>query len=114
VQELLEKNEITSEELASLLKAREEDEADFLLVDVRENMEYEMEHIKGVDMLKPTSAFQSWASEFLEETQEKKVVFTCRTGNRSGQVAHIFTQHGHKGAINHYGGIVTYRDETVR
>ncbi len=73
------------------MQAREEGKADFLLVDVREDMEFNMEHIKGVDMLKPTSAFQQWAQELFNETKdEKTVVFTCRTGSRSGQVQNVF------------------------
>ncbi|EIF50202.1 MULTISPECIES: rhodanese-like domain-containing protein [Sulfurovum] len=111
MQELLEKDDINSEELELLLEARDEGKVDFLLVDVREEMEYNMGHIKGVDMLKPTTAFQQWAQELFDETKEKKVIFTCRTGSRSGQVQHVFQQHGHTGVLNHFGGIVTYHGE---
>lgn len=111
MQTLLEKNDINSEELNTLLKARDEGKADFVLVDVREDMEYKMGHVKGVDMLKPTSSFQQWAQEFFDETKDKTVVFTCRTGSRSGQVQNIFSQNGHTRVINHFGGIVTYRGE---
>lgn len=111
MQTLLEKNDINSEELSTLLKARDEGKADFVLVDVREDMEYKMGHVKGVDMLKPTSSFQQWAQEFFDETKDKTVVFTCRTGSRSGQVQNIFSQNGHTRVINHFGGIVTYRGE---
>jgi rhodanese-related sulfurtransferase len=111
---LLEKSDVNSEELATLLKARGEGKVDFLLVDVREDMEYNMGYIKGVDVLKPTSLFQSWAQQLLDETKEQKVILTCRTGNRSGQIAHIFSQNGHPGVINHFGGIVTYKDEIER
>ena len=108
LQTLLEQHDVNSEELEILLDAREEGKVDFLLVDVREEMEYNEGHIKGVDMLKPTTQFQQWAHEFLTLTKEKKVIFTCRTGSRSAQVQNVFMQHGHEGVINHYGGIVTY------
>ena len=111
MQELLEKDDVNSEELQILLEARDEGKVDFLLVDVREEMEYDMGHIKGVDMLKPTSSFQQWAQEFFNETKDKKVIFTCRTGSRSGQVQHVFKQHGHTGVLNHFGGLVTYYGE---
>ncbi len=114
MQTLLEKNDINSEELHALLEAREEGKVDFLLVDVREDMEFNMGHIKGADMLKPTSSFTQWAQEFLNETKDKTVVFTCRTGSRSGQVQNIFRQHGHNRVLNHFGGIVTYRGEIER
>jgi len=114
MQTLLEKKDVSSEELTSLLEARKEGKVDFLLVDVREDMEYNMGHIKGVDMLKPTSTFQQWGQEFLETTKDKKVIFTCRTGSRSGQVASMFAQNEHSGAINHYGGIMSFRGETEK
>ncbi len=114
MQETLAKENVFSEELEQLLEARERGEVDFLLVDVREQMEYDMGHIKGVDMLKPTSMFQQWAQEFLDEYKDKKVIFTCRTGSRSGQVQHIFKSNGMQGAINHAGGIVTYGGEIER
>ncbi len=114
MQELLSKANITSEELEKLLEAREKGEVDFLLVDVREQMEYDMGHIKGVDLLKPTSTFQQWAESFLNENQDKTVIFTCRTGSRSGQVQHVFHSNGMKNAINHYGGIVTYSGHIER
>jgi len=107
--ELLSKTDITSSDLQALLDARQKGETDFLLVDVREQMEYDMGHIKGVDLLKPTSTFQEWAESLFEEYKGKKpVIFTCRTGSRSAQVRHVFASNGFENAINHYGGIVTY------
>jgi len=111
LQTLLEKNDINSEELQSLLQARGEGKADFVLVDVREDMEFNMGHIKGADMLKPTSTFQQWGQELFNQTKDKTIVFTCRTGNRSAQVQNVFRQNGHTRAINHFGGIVTYRGD---
>jgi rhodanese-related sulfurtransferase len=112
--ELLNKDAVTSQELEELLKARDNGEVDFLLVDVREQIEYDMGHIKGVDLLKPTSTFHSWAQSFLDEYKDKKVIFTCRTDYRSGNVQRVFKQNGMSGAINHLGGIVTYRGEIER
>lgn len=112
--ELLGKSYIHSEELETLLKEREAGNVDFILVDVREQMEYDMGHIKGVDFLKPTSTFQSWAQDFLNENKDKTVIFTCRTDNRSGNVQRVFQQNGMKNVINHAGGIVSYRGEIER
>ncbi len=114
MQHILEKDHISSAELETLLKAREEGKVDFLLVDVREEMEYNMGHIKGVDTLKHTSTFQQWAQEFFESTQDKHVVFTCRTGSRSGQVQQVFLQNGHKKTLNHIGGIMSYHGEVKK
>jgi len=112
--ELLEKDNITSEDLETLLREREEGKADFLLIDVREDMEYEMGHVKGVDMLKPTSSFQQWAEQLFNEGKDKTIIFTCRTGARSGQVQNVFKSNGHEKVINHYGGIVSYRGEVEK
>jgi len=114
MQTLLAKSDISSQELESLLEAREEGEIDFVLVDVREDMEYNMGHIKGVNMLKPTTSFQQWGQELFNEIQDKTVIFTCRTGSRSGQIQNVFLQNGHKNAINHFGGIMSYRGETEK
>ncbi len=112
--ELLATDNINSENLEILLKARENGKADFLLVDVREDMEYEMEHLKGVDMLKPTSDFQSWAQALFDEAKDRVIIFTCRTGNRSGQIQNVFSSNGHSKVINHFGGIVSYRGDIER
>jgi len=112
--QLLEQSYIQSEELETLLKEREEGKVDFLLVDVREQMEYDGGHIKGVDLLKPTSTFQLWGQEFFEENREKTVIFTCRTSSRSGQVQRVFQQNGMSKVLNHAGGIVNYRGEINR
>ena len=112
MQELLERSEINSQELQTLLDARVKGEVEFALIDVREQYEYDAGHIKGVDHLKPTSTFQTWAEEMFNEYEGKNVIFTCRTGSRSGQVTNVFKNNGHNKAINHYGGIVTYSGET--
>ncbi len=114
MQTLLTKHDVNSEELEILLDARAEGKVKFLLIDVREEMEYNEGHIKGVDMLKPTTQFQQWAHELLTNHKEDTLIFTCRTGSRSAQVQNVFMQHGHKSVINHYGGIVTYYGDIER
>jgi rhodanese-related sulfurtransferase len=111
---LSERNHVTSEELEEYLKQRESGEVDFLLIDVREQMEYDHQYVKGVDSLKPTSTFQSWGQEFFDANRERTVIFTCRTGSRSANVQRVFRQHGMNNVINHYGGIVSYDGETAR
>ncbi len=108
---LLEQSIVNSEELEQLLKERTEGKIDFLLIDVRENMEHKMRYIVGVDLLKPTSVFQDWGDELLSETKDQVVIFTCRTDFRSGKIQNSFKQNGHTRAINHSGGIVSYHGE---
>jgi len=111
---MLKKSSISSTELEVLLKEREAGTVDFVLVDVREQGEYDAGHLKGVDVLKPTSTFQGWGQAFLEENKDKTVIFTCRTGARSGQVQNVFKQNGMPNVINHSGGIMSFRGETER
>ena len=111
---LEERSHVTSVELEEYLRQRKAGEIDFLLVDVREQMEYDHQHVKGVDSLNPTSTFQSWGQDFFERNREKTVIFTCRTGSRSGNVQRVFQQNGMQNVINHYGGIVSYDGETLR
>ena len=107
---LLIKHGINSDELIKLLNLRDEKKIDFLLVDVREEFEYKESHIKGVNMLKPTSSFNLWAKEIIDNYKEKVIIFTCRTDNRSGQVCKIFREYG-LNVINHLGGIINYFGE---
>lgn len=111
LQTFIDKGYIDSQDLEVLLEEREAKNVDFILVDVREQMEYDMGHIKGVDLLKPTSEFSQWAYNLLNESKDKTLIFTCRTGSRSAQVQNVFKQNGHPYTINHFGGIVTYRGE---
>ena len=111
---LLKQHNVNSEELEILLDERKESKIKFLLIDVREDMEFNAGHIKGVDMLKPTTLFQQWAHQLLTQYKDETLIFTCRTGNRSAQVQNVFMQQGHKSVINHYGGIVTYRGSIER
>jgi rhodanese-related sulfurtransferase len=110
---ILQQNGITSDELIKLLELREKGEVDFLLVDVREEFEYNSAHIDGVDILAPTSSFRSWIGEFIQKYKNKSIIFTCRTDNRSGQVCNILRKYGIN-AINHLGGIVSYRGKIIK
>ena len=55
--ELLEKNEINGEELEYLLLERKKENTQFLLIDVREEYEYNENRILGVDYFVPLSDF---------------------------------------------------------
>jgi len=111
---LLAGDRVNSSELEKLLEARKEGTVDFLLVDVREQYEYDAGHLEGVDMLNPTSSFSEWAQKLFTEENDKTIIFTCRTGSRSGQVQDVFRDNGHNRVINHTGGIVSYRGKIER
>lgn len=106
--------DVTSNDLIKMLADRSDKKIDFLLIDVREYHEYEDRRIDGVDELKPLSRFRDWTEEFFNTNINKQIVFTCRSGNRSGQVTQIFRQNGHTQVMNHIGGIISYGGKTIR
>jgi len=111
---LLEKDSISSNELEELLKDKEANSSDFILIDVRENREYKRGYIRGVDELKPTSQFENWAVELFNEYRDTTIIFTCRSGNRSRQVQTAFKTNGHTKVINHSGGIISYNGKIIK
>jgi len=106
--ELLLKDNVNSRELKELLEQREKGEVDFVLVDVREDMEYKQAHIKGVDMLKPSTKLQLWGPALIEDLKDKTIILTCRTSARSGHIQMVLKHNGHNNVINHSGGIMSY------
>ena len=77
---------------------------DVVLLDVREQHEYDAGHIPGVVLL-PTSTYPSWLDEI---PTDKTVIVTCRTGNRSGQITALLKAEGFDNVHNMLGGIVEW------
>ena len=74
-----------------------------LLIDVREQMEWDESRIPGAE-LKPLSTANSWYQELPEDRQ---IVFYCRSGSRSGQIVEaLVTQVGMSNVHNMAGGII--------
>lgn len=76
--------------------------ADYLLVDVREDYEYEDGHLPGAISI-PMSEFQA---RFDEIEQDKTVILVCATGNRSGMVAEFMVAQGYEDVYNLLDGTV--------
>ena len=76
---------------------------DFLLLDVREQDEYQTAHIAGATLL-PMSEIVSRAAE-LAPHQGRRVVVHCHHGGRSAQVAQWLRKQGYAQAQNMEGGI---------
>jgi rhodanese-related sulfurtransferase len=112
--ELLNQNAINSQELMALLDDRKSENIDFVLIDVREQMEYDMGHIKGVDMLRPSTQLQQWGQDIINNFGDKVIILTCRTGARSGHIQRVLKSNGITKVINHFGGIMSFRGEVER
>ena len=95
--------EISVEEL----KAKMDNKDDFQLVDVREQNEFEICSLGGVEV--PMSEIMN---RYKEISKDKMVVVHCRSGARSGNVINALEQnYGYDNLYNLVGGILAWADE---
>jgi phage shock protein E len=84
--------------------AQIKDREDVVVLDVREQWEYDEGHIPGVVLI-PLGEVPSRLDEI---PTDKTVIVTCRTGNRSGQATEFLRQNGFDNVHNMQGGIVAW------
>ena len=111
-EELLEKNEINGEELEYLLLERKKEKIQFLLIDVREEYEYDENRILGVDYLVPLSDFFNKVKD-IEMYKSKPIIAKCKSGGRSAQAQRQLRLMGFDKVINLSGGISNYKGEII-
>jgi rhodanese-related sulfurtransferase len=88
-------------------EAQQRIQAGALLVDVREQNEWDEARIPGA-VLKPMSALNDWWQEL---PSDQTVILQCRTGARSGRiVAALMGQAGLTNVVNLAGGIVAWHE----
>ncbi len=85
------------------------DQADFVLLDVREQDEYDFASIDGSRLL-PMSELKDRIGE-LEPYREKRIVVHCHHGGRSLNVTHALRQQGFAKTQNMSGGIDAWSDQ---
>jgi phage shock protein E len=78
--------------------------SDVVLIDVREQVEYDAGHIPGVTLI-PLGEIASRMSEI---PTDKTVIVTCRSGNRSEQAADFLRANGFDNIHNMAGGILAW------
>ncbi|MEA1956425.1 MAG: ferredoxin-thioredoxin reductase catalytic domain-containing protein [Campylobacterota bacterium] len=110
---LIKQDELDNDEIISLLEAREIGMINFILIDVREHMEWQMGHIKGADKLIPTSSFFA-TLEDAKLSKSENIILYCHIGSRSAHVAMILRDQGYQNIGNFTHGIVSYSGEIVR
>jgi rhodanese-related sulfurtransferase len=76
---------------------------DFVLLDVREQDEYDLVRIAGAQLL-PMSQIQARLDE-LTPLRERRIVVHCHHGGRSEQVTHWLRRQGFSRVQNMAGGI---------
>jgi phage shock protein E len=74
------------------------------LLDVREPYEYEAGHIPGITLIPMGDV----ASRLGEIPTDKEVIITCRSGNRSAQIADFLRTQGFTNVHNMEGGILAW------
>ncbi len=92
-----------------------DDSADFLLLDSREQNEYDVAKIEGASLL-PMSEIQQRVGE-LQEKKDEHIVVHCHHGGRSLQVAQWLQQQGFSKVQSMAGGIDQWSlqiDDTVK
>ncbi len=109
-EELLSHPQLDADELEALLEARELGMVDFLLVDVREWMEWVGQRIKGTDYLIPTTSFYEALSQ-IEDKKDKNIILYCFTGSRSAYCQQVMLSMGFKKVSNFTRGIISYNGE---
>tara|TARA_B100000287_G_scaffold423173_1_gene466111 strand:+ start:17 stop:376 length:360 start_codon:yes stop_codon:yes gene_type:complete len=112
INEILNKKEINGEDLEELIKAREQKNVDFLLVDVREEYEFNNIRIEGVDYLIPLSKFYEKVRE-IEGFKDQPIIMQCKLGGRSQQAQRQLEIMGFNKVINLAGGITEYLGKKI-
>ncbi|MGI8434196.1 MAG: adenylyltransferase/sulfurtransferase MoeZ [Nocardioidaceae bacterium] len=92
--------------LSTWLKERDGGERDFVLVDVREPNEYEINQIPG-SVLIPKAEFLN-GSAFAQLPQDKQVVLHCKSGVRSADCLAVLKGAGFDDSVHVGGGVVAW------
>jgi adenylyltransferase/sulfurtransferase len=93
-------------QLEHMLKERSEGTRDFVLVDVREPNEYEINQIPGSVLIPKGEFLNGNALEQLPS--DKQIVMHCKTGVRSAETLAIVKGAGYADAVHVGGGVVAW------
>jgi rhodanese-related sulfurtransferase len=98
-------------EVNELIEILEEKDQNTVLLDVRENKEYNEGHIPGVKLI-PTSEFAERYEKELDAS--KRYVVICRSGSRSQSVCKFLKEQGYNDLLNYAGGMLEWDGETEK
>lgn len=100
---------ISVTQLEAMLKEREEGSRDFVLVDVREPNEFEINRIPGSVLIPKGDFLNGSALEQLPSVDSgRQVVMHCKTGVRSAETLAIVKGAGYADAVHVGGGVVAW------
>jgi adenylyltransferase/sulfurtransferase len=109
VQEKEEKENMIPQMNVTDLKTKLDNGDDFLLLDVREQNEYNIVNIPGAKLL-PLSIFQAKWEEELGDKKDKEIVIHCKMGGRSQQACDFLAAQGFANVSNVAGGVMAWVD----
>ena len=92
---------ITAQEAKAIMDSQE----GFVILDVREQYEYDESHIPGAVLL-PLGQVEEKAQEVLPDKEQLILVY-CRSGRRSKQAAEALVKLGYTN-IKEFGGIIDW------
>lgn len=84
---------------------------DGVILDVREDKEYQSGHIMGSIHI-PLSSLSSRVSE-LKKYKDNNVVLGCRSGSRSGRACGILKKNGFEKVHNLRGGVLAWEKDNL-
>lgn len=90
------------------LKKKKENGDDFILLDVRENFEYEISNLGG--KLLPMGELPDRMAE-LDPHKNSEIILMCRSGARSGRACEFLQSQGFTNVANLKGGITAWAKE---
>jgi len=103
----LTKNEISVHQLKKMI----DDHEDFVLIDVREEYEWDICKIKGAKLIS-LSEIMNGNIDILENIEkDKNIILHCHTGARSAEALNILRNKGFKNLKNLVGGIDAWSNE---
>ena len=97
---------ISVTQLEHMLKERDNGERDFVLVDVREPNEAEINHIPGAVLI-PKGEFLN-GNALAQLPSDKQIVMHCKSGVRSAETLAIVKGAGYADAVHVGGGVVAW------
>ncbi|EQC47372.1 rhodanese-like domain-containing protein [Bacteriovorax sp. Seq25_V] len=93
------------------LKERMDKKADYILIDCREQNEWDEGHIDGAIFI-PLSEFnEKWSANLSDADKDKELILQCRSGRRSLSACQILLSEGFSNLNNLEGGILDWEAE---
>ncbi len=86
-------------------------ESGSLLLDVREDSEYQSGHIKDSIHI-PMGKLAARVGE-LDKYKKKNIILGCRSGSRSGRACSILKKHGFEKVYNLQGGVLAWEKDNL-